>query len=316
MLKLNEIASLINKFNTFAIVCHIRPDGDSVGSAMSLKIGLEQLNKKADVFCADAIPEKFGALVDISSFKQEITANYDAFISVDCSDEGRIGDLFTVYNKCRNTFNVDHHISNSCYAKYNYVLDGSSNCENIYNLLIELGVTIDCKIATALLLGILTDTGNLSHKDVVKSTFNVVGELVEKGADLYSVYYEMFKRKTKQKAKLFTTVNSKIRYMLEDRLAIVVITEKDLTDCGALTSDTEGIIDFVLSIDTVEVAISIMEVNKNSYKISLRGKSTDVNAIASVYGGGGHVLASGCMINGYLEDVIDKLSYTVSQHLV
>ena len=91
----------------------------------------------------------------------------------------------------------------------------------------------------------------------------------------------------------------------------------DLSEDSILEySLSEGIIDFVLSIDTVEVAVSIMEVKKNSYKISLRGKSTDVNAIASVYGGGGHVLASGCMINGYLEDVIDKLSYTVSQYMV
>ena len=316
MLKLNEIASLIKKYNSFAIICHIRPDGDAVGSAISLKLGLEKLNKKADVFCADEVPLKFNSIVNISCFKNVIENDYDAYISVDCSDEGRIGDLYIYYNKCRNTFNIDHHISNTRYAKYNYVFDSSSNCENIYNFLIELGVEIDSTIANSLLLGILTDTGNLSHKDVGKSTFNVVGELVDKGADLYTVYYEMFKRKTKQKAKLFTVVNSKIRYMLEDKLAIVVITKKDIEDSGALVSDTEGIIDFVLSIDTVEVAISILEVNKNSYKISLRGKSTDVNAIASVYGGGGHVLASGCMINGYLEDVIDKLSYTVSQYLV
>lgn len=315
MLEISSFVEKLKKFNTFAIICHVRPDGDAVGSARALKYALDNIGKTAKVFCDDDIPEKFSNITDISVFNKEITGEFDAFVAVDCADETRMGDLAVHFLKHKNTFNIDHHVSNTRYAKYNLIVNNSSNCENIYNVATLLGATITTDLANALLLGISTDTGNFSHKDLTQSAFSVAGELIAKGGDINKIYYETFKKQTKQKALLFAKVNSKIRYMLDDRLAISVISQNDLKETGALISDTEGIIDFVLSIDGVEVAVSILEVGFEKYKISLRGKNTNVNAIASVYGGGGHVLASGCMIMGSLEEVIDRLSYTVSQHL-
>lgn len=310
-----QLANQLNKFESFAIICHVRPDGDAIGSAISLKKGLQTLGKKAEVFCDDVIPEKFQPLVDISVFSSTIGAKYDAFVAVDCADEYRLGNLYADFSKCKNTFNIDHHVSNTCYAKFNLVEDNSSNCENIYNLLTAMGVKISKDIADAILMGISTDTGNFAHKGLEKSTFVVAGELIEKGADINKIYYQMFCAQTRERAKLFALVNSSIRYALDGKLGVAVITRDLIEKSNAKASDTEGIIDFVLAVDCVEVAVSILEVGENRFKISLRGKSTDVNAIARVYGGGGHVLASGCMINGYLENVIDELTYTVSQYM-
>ena len=106
------------------------------------------------------------------------------------------------------------------------------------------------------------------------------------------------------------------RYHLEDKVAIIVVSKKDLEECEATDNMTEGFIDFPLTVRTVEVAISLLEIKKNTYKISFRSKGkVDVNEIASLYGGGGHILASGAMLNGYKEDIIDKLVYNVSQRL-
>ena len=109
---------------------------------------------------------------------------------------------------------------------------------------------------------------------------------------------------------------SKIRYFHEDKFAAIIILLESMERCGADSGMTEGFVDFPLNVDTVEVAASIMEVKKGQYKISLRSKTyADVNQIAGVYGGGGHVRAAGCMLFGDIEEILDKLSYTVYQYL-
>ena len=89
---------------------------------------------------------------------------------------------------------------------------------------------------------------------------------------------------------------SKIRYFLDNKLAIATIMKSDLDIANAKQEETEGFIDFIMGIDTVEVGICILEVGKNKYKISFRSKEADVNAVASTFGGGGHVLASGSWV--------------------
>ena len=107
-----------------------------------------------------------------------------------------------------------------------------------------------------------------------------------------------------------------MRYRLNGKVGIIVITKKDLEETGAVDNLTEGFIDYPLTVDTVEVAISLLETGNNRYKISLRSKGkVNVNEIASIYGGGGHVLASGAVLNGYMEDIIDKLCFNVEQRL-
>ena len=106
-----------------------------------------------------------------------------------------------------------------------------------------------------------------------------------------------------------------MRFALDDKLVFILVTQAALEETGAVRSMTEGFVDFPLSIDGVEVAIALMEMKKGQYKASLRSKRADVNAVASVFGGGGHVLASGCMLFGEYEEVIERLTYAVYQHL-
>jgi phosphoesterase RecJ-like protein len=195
------------------------------------------------------------------------------------------------------------------------VLDNSSNCENILALIENLGASIDKEIATLLAMGIMTDTGNFRHKNVSANTMFSTGKMVEKGADLNSIYYHMFTKQSKQRAKLFGQTMSKIRYFLDNRFAVATIRLKDLTETKALPEETEGFVDFIMGIDTVEVGACIMELSLDKYKISFRSKGPDVNAVASTFGGGGHVLASGCQINGDYEEVIDKITFAVSRYL-
>ena len=315
MITLAELAKKIKNEKRVAIFPHIRPDGDSVGSAFALKLALEKLGVSAEVVCADAIPVRFEFLYVSKNVKISLCGEYSAFIAIDCADITRLGAFAEEFIKHKNTFNIDHHVSNNRYAKENFVLDCAANCENVFNLINELGVEIDSEIANFLATGIVTDTGNFRHKNVRAQTLEIASKLVDKGADLNKIYYYMFTMQSKARAKLFGRVMANIRYFLSDRFAVVSVFEKDIKDCGATPDETEGFIDFVMGINTVEVGACLMEIGKNKYKISFRSKETDVNAVALTFGGGGHTLASGCQISGEYEDIVDRITFAVSREL-
>ncbi len=214
------------------------------------------------------------------------------------------------------TLNIDHHISNPKFAKYNYVIaDSTATCEIMPEIFEEAGFEITKDLADLLALGLLTDSGNFSHRDVSAKTFSVAAKLREKGADICDIGYQMFTRQTKARALLYSRVLGKMRFELEDKLVFLTVTQKDFAETGTDKSQTEGFVDFPLSIDGVEVSVSLMEVRKNQYKASLRSRSVNVNAVAERFGGGGHVLASGCMLFGEYEEVVERLTHAVYQQI-
>ncbi len=317
MITLSELKNLIVKEKSVALFCHVRPDGDSLGSALALKLALKSLGVNADVLCDDILPLRFSFLNEIATVKKDLSdiQNYSALIAIDCAEINRLGDFALAFDGFKNTYSIDHHISNTMFAKVNYVVDNASNCENVYDLITELGVEINVEIAELLAMGIVTDTGNFKHNNVTEKTFKVASVLRAKGADFNKIVYHTFTKQTKARAKLHGLVTSKIRYFLDDKFALITVTQNDLELCGAKPDETEGFIDFIMGIDTVEVGASVMEIAKNKYKISLRSKSADVNAVASSFGGGGHVCASGCQIHGDYEEVVDKLCFAVSREI-
>ncbi len=315
MISITELATKLKKEKRVAIFPHIRPDGDTIGSAFALKLALGKVGVASDVVSGDAIPVRFNFLQVVKDVKNNLCGEYSAFIAIDCGDITRLGEFAEDYLKHKNTFNIDHHISNNRYGKENYVVDRAANCENVYELINALGVEIDSEIANLLAIGIVTDTGNFRHKNVTPETLLVASELVKKGADLNKIYYYMFTMQSKARAKLFGRVMSNIRYFLSDRFAVASVFAKDISECGARPDETEGFIDFVMGINTVEVGACLMEISKNKYKISFRSKGADVNAVALTFGGGGHTLASGCQINGEYEDIVDRITFAVSREL-
>ena len=316
MITIAELSLKLKKENRVAIFPHIRPDGDTIGSAFALKLALEKIGILVEIVLKDAIPTRFGFLVDAKHVKSEPCGEYSALIAIDCADITRLGEFAEEFDKHKNTYNIDHHISNNRYAKENYVVDSAANCENVYQLINALGVQIDCQIANFLATGIVTDTGNFRHKNVTSETLFIASELVKKGADLNKIYYYMFTMQSKSRAKLFGRVMSNIRYFLSDRFAVASVFAKDIVDCGATPDETEGFIDFVMGINTVEVGACLMEISKNKYKISFRSKGANVNAVALTFGGGGHTLASGCQISGEYEDIVDRITFAVSRELI
>ena len=319
MNSLHEIADVIKNSQSAVIFTHTRPDGDTLGCAVALSRALSLLGIKSEVVCDCEVPDRYAFLDEGKRIKLAPTLHADCYILVDTSDENRLGALRDTYlagAKSKVTVNIDHHVSNKRYAKYNFVRERASNCENIAQLIQELGVPYTPQIAEALMTGMVTDSGGFSHSDVTGDSFRAAGEMMDVGADIGKIYYETMKKQTRARAQFSLKVLSRLRFLLEDRLAVALITQELLEEFSLNSDATEGIVDFGLTIDTVEVSTCILEVKKGQYKVSLRSKGkVNVNEVAGVFGGGGHTLASGCMLFGEVEEVIDKIRYAVYQRL-
>lgn len=317
---LQQIADRIKGAKSVLIIGHMRPDGDAFGSALALSRALENVGIPNQICVESDVPSNLAFIDGIEKVKKKPTQDYDLLVTVDCSDEQRLGNLseefYLATRKKIDTVNVDHHVSNTRFARYNFVRECAANCMNIATLIEYLGAPFDKKTVEYLLIGLLTDSGNFAHDDVNEEALLLGAKLVKAGADIRYYNYMLFKRQPKARAALYAHTMNKIRYYHDDRFAVIVITKKGMEECGADQGMTEGFVDFPLNVDTVEVAASVLEVKKGQYKISLRSKEyADVNRIAGTYGGGGHVRAAGCMLFGDIEEVLDKLSYTVSQYL-
>lgn len=310
-----EIVKKLQAINNALIICHFRPDGDTLSSAFSLKYAFEKLGKTAEVYCSDPIPEKFHTL-DFLGKLTEKTDGYDALIFVDVSNIDRSGDASLFFRKYKETFNIDHHISNENFAKYNYVSDQTANAINVFDVIMEMGVQLDEKLANLLYLGLCTDSGNFSQSNVNARAFAVASTLAKYGAKTADIYNKMYKNQSVARAKLYARVQNGIKFFHDGKLAIVTTFLKDLKEFELDSSVNEGFVDFPLSVGSVEIAISILQTDDKTFKLSFRSKSyVDVNDLASTFGGGGHVRASGAILCGFYEDIIDKLVYICGTYL-
>ena len=314
-----EICEQLNSANRIAVFCHARPDGDALGSGMALTCALNNAGKYAVMCCDDTVPEKYCFLEKMSEVKSKLPENvqFDTLICVDCADVNRIGSFSNAFVSFKGTkINIDHHISNKKFADYNCVVECPATCQLMTEIFLQAGFEIDREIADLLMLGLISDSGNFTHNDVTDKTFQTASLLRKHGADVNTINYQMFSRQTKARALLFGKVINSIRFALEDKLAYVIVPLDYFGQSGVDSAITEGFVDFPLTIDGVEVSVSLLEVKKHQYKISLRSKGkVNVNAVAGTFGGGGHILASGCMLNGELEEVIEKVTYAVYQNL-
>ena len=315
---ISEICEVLNAAKKVAVFCHIRPDGDALGAGTALTAALKNSGKFAVMCCDDVVPEKYCFLSRMTEVRDTLpeSVEFDTFISVDCADLNRMGAFSSVFAQFKGRkINIDHHISNKKFADFNYVSDCPATCEILTEILALAGFKIDREIADLLMLGLITDSGNFTHKDVTEKTFETGARLRKYGADVNRINYEMFSRQSKARALLFGKVIDNMRFALDDKLVFIIVSLDFMAKYGADRSVTEGFVDYPLTIDGVEVSVSLLEVKKRQYKISLRSKKVDVNAIAGTFGGGGHVLASGCMLVGELEEVIEKITYAVYQNL-
>lgn len=319
MNKVKQIDEIIGDSKSIAIVGHIRPDGDCIGSAMGLyNYIIDNFNiDDIQVYLMKPLPTIFDYMRGYDKIKWEIEdKKYDLCICVDCGSIDRLEMSDIYFKSAKRTFCIDHHVSNTAhFADEIYLVpEAAATCELIVDMLDENKISKEC--AECLYTGIITDTGVFKFNSTSKKTMDAASLLMNKGIDFSYIIDRAFFEKTYAQNQILGRVLMESVLICEGRCIVGVVRKKDMEFYGIEPRHLEGIVNNLLNTRGVEVAIFIYELEFMSFKVSLRSKSY-VNVVETVkpFKGGGHIHAAGCTVHGTAHDVINALSENINQQL-
>jgi phosphoesterase RecJ-like protein len=302
-----------------AVIGHMRPDGDCIGSTVALVRLLKSQGVNAVGINQDEVPENLRSFLgDTSIMKASNPIDSNAIaITVDCADVKRIGsDLNARFPDI--FLNIDHHISNKEYAQHNIVLGtASATTEILTGLALDLNIPIDAVTAQALYVGIATDTGQFCYSSTTKETFEMVQSLLQFGANPASAANNLYENESFARIQLIQAFLASLEMHLENRICVGQITDGVYRDTGATIDDADGLVDYARSIKGVEIGVLIEE-RTGSIKASLRAKDPKyrVDQIAQVFSGGGHACAAGLNVADLSIDAFKpKLLAEIKRHI-
>ncbi|MDD4003316.1 MAG: DHH family phosphoesterase, partial [Clostridia bacterium] len=246
-----------------ALICHIRPDGDTLGSALALYNHIVNF-KNCTVFCDDTLPQKYDFLKGYDKISSgDINNEYDLIICIDCSDLNRTGKYNFFIKNHNNVINIDHHISNEKFGNINYVIEASSTCEIIYFLLKHFDIKADKYIYTCIYCGLASDTGNFSHSNTTYVTFEIAAELAKTIGDISFINQKIFKETPLNKLMLLAEILRNIKLYIDGKMAVLSVSNIDVNKYQCDIHDTEGFVDYAINIQGVEIGAILLESEKN-----------------------------------------------------
>lgn len=314
---MTKLETMIDQAGKIVILGHVNPDGDCVGSCLAVYNYIKEWDStKAVTVRLERAPSKFSYLSGFDAIETEAgEETYDLCICLDSSDEERLGDFKSCFDRSAKTICIDHHITNRGYAKEN-VIDGhaSSACEVVYGQLDES--RISKRVAECIYTGIIHDTGVFKYSNTSRKTMEIAGKMIEKGIDFGTIIDGSFYKKTYMQSQILGRALLESITFLDGRCIFSVVRKKDMDFYGVDKSDLDGIVDQLRVIDGIECAIFLYETGIHQFKVSLRSNSiVDVSRIAAYFGGGGHVRAAGCTMSGSVHDVVNNLSAHIAEQL-
>jgi phosphoesterase RecJ-like protein len=290
---------------------HIRPDGDCVGSCMAMYLYLKKALPDISIkVCLEYPSEIFECIKDFDKIDVTYTVDgdIDLFIALDC-ERSRLGNAENMFDNARKRINIDHHVSNErgC-GDVNYCVPGiSSTAELVYELIEK--EYMDEEIAKAIYIGIIHDTGIFKYSNTSPKTLRIAAELIEYGFDFPTIIDETFYEKTYTQNQLLGRALLESIMFMDGKCIVSAIDKKTLDFYNATSKDLDGIVNQLRIIKGVECAIFMYEIGNLEYKVSMRSCGyVDVSKVATYFGGGGHVRAAGCNMNGTFHDVINNIS--------
>ena len=303
--QIQEFGDLVSRADRILIISHIRPDGDAVGSTIGLGLILEEMGKEVSLVLEDGVPKVFNHLTGSDRIIREAVGVFDLVIVVDSSDIERIGSVLDEYGEP--DVNIDHHPTNTQFAKLNLVRDDAvATVEIIFNLAQELSFPINLPISEALLTGLLTDSLGFKTSNTKPQTLRIAAELMENGANLPVLYRKAMGEKSFEAVKYWGQGISKIQ--MEDRLVWTSLSLEDRIAADYPGRDDGDLINVLSRIKETDISIVFVEQKNGSVKVSWRSRpGFDVSSIATQFGGGGHKPAAGADIKGDLERVQEEV---------
>lgn len=301
---LSQIAKFILESKKIGITYHVSPDGDAVGSVLALFNALKSLNKDCYIISKDTLSENLKFLKGSDKITGEIIEpvdETDVVVALDCGNLERVSANLKEFTGT--IINIDHHLSNDKYGDINYIdSNAAATAEIVFELLNLMGISFEKEdsvikdIGTCMYTSIVTDTGAYRHSNVTERTHRISAVLKKIGVDNTFIYQSLFDNKDFSRIKLIGKALSSMQLILNGKVALLEVDKNFTADLGIDIGDTSDIISYGLQIKGVEVTLLLKEV-EDGVKASLRAKSyVDVRKIAEIFGGGGHIRASGIKI--------------------
>jgi phosphoesterase RecJ-like protein len=303
---LNAILTEIGRRDRFVLTSHARPDGDAIGSVLACCEILRRIGKQAEVVLNGAVPHIYRPLpfADGVINAQSINGYYEAAIVLECDSIQR-ANLQGLERQF--LINIDHHVSGRPFAHVNWIDPSAcATAEMVYRLARAADVPICAKVATCLYTAVLTDTGSFCYVGTCERTFALAQELVRAGADPARIAQSVYFSAPPSKMRLLGAALSGLHQ--DGDLVWMAVNREQMERCGALDEDCEGLVNYALGIEGVEVAIFFRELADQRWRISLRSKgAVDVSHVAERFGGGGHFCASGCALDGPVSVAAERI---------
>ncbi len=312
------IISAIEKHDTFAIAGHTNPDADAIGSCYAMAHILKAMGKKADVYVEEEIPKSLTFLPGKSIVYEE-AKSYDVCLCIDCGDIRRVGVRSSLIDSAKVSINIDHHYANTNFANINLVVaQACSSGEICYDLIKQLGVDIDKDCAVCLYSAMSADTGGFKYSNTTPDSLRKAADLLEKKIDAAKINRLLFDTESIEQMRLKGEISNRVEIYCDGAVALSYLTKQMLEKYDLSDKEVDNICDIARRIEGVEVAISVKEC-ASSIKISLRSNEyIDVSKIAEKFGGGGHVRASGlvldCDFDTAKKKIVDEVIKTVKEY--
>ena len=309
-----DIIDRIVTAQNILLVSHIGPDGDTIGSTVAFaNLIKDNFREKNVTFVIQhKVPDIYRFLPSIENCvltNREIEiACFDLAIAIDCATKNRMGYIEKLFNNAKFKINIDHHETNPAYADIN-VIDGSlSSCgELVFDFAQKTNLRISRDTATCLYTAILADTGAFRYSNTTSNTFTSAAKLVELGADPHMIYENCFEKRPVEMLKIASNAMANATFLMDDKIAYTMVNRSMLNEFNALDEHLEGIPEMLRQASSVEIAFVVKETVKNEAKFSFRSKTKDVASLCSLFGGGGHKLAAGCILKTSLDEALNMV---------
>ena len=324
---LEAVAEVLRTAGSICLVSHEFPDGDTIGSALALRLGLERLGKRVEHFCVHKVPDNLMDLPGADKVRPVESLGggerFDLLLAVDIAEAKRAGhtadaEVFDILRaRCGRTAQVDHHGTNPLFCEVNSV-DGGAAAAGLLarELLGLLGVALDRDLAACLYTAIATDTGNFSHGNTSAEVFRAAAALMDAGLALTEWNRRLFVLREKPRQLLTARAMASLRYLRGDRLSVMTLTLEDFEASGATAEHADDIVNIGLQTEGTVMALFAREEETGGIKCSLRALAPyRVDGIARAFGGGGHAQASGCTLTCGLQEAVARVSAAMAEAL-
>lgn len=297
---LEKAAKLLCDKNEIVLLCHARPDGDTLGSAYALKYALEANGKSVTVKCADEIPKRLAFITELCDSDRTQNSEKPLICTIDVAETHLLGALSEEYAD-NVVLKIDHHPNGSEFAKYNYIDGKAAACgEIVFKLIIRMvemgGAKVTPNVATALFAALSSDTGCFRYSNVTSDTMRMAAELIDFGADAYGVNTKLFETKTAAQIAAQKYMLNNTEFYANGRVAILVLTNEFRNESGADDEEIGSLVSEMRQIEGVDLAITLKQ-DKNDeikFKISMRSSlKVSASQMCAMFGGGGHERAAG-----------------------